>query len=217
MFRRSSAGFLAALPVPAQCIDAQSRISAVDQEWLDLLGYTPDEVIGQPLAAFLTADSAGRLTPMEAAHPIQRTELCFVTKESGPIDVLVSARALNESARPVTLAVLSDLRPVRRAELESRQNAEQYGKLVENVTEYAVYLISADGRISSWNAGAQRMISSRDAARGGSGTGPVKPRAFARGWENGVAPASFEPCRLPRTEEDQRAPTVSWRSARQAA
>lgn len=157
MFRRSSAGFLAALPVPAQCIDAQSRISAVDQEWLDLLGYTPDEVIGQPLAAFLTADSAGRLTPMEAAHPIQRTELCFVTKESGPIVVLVSARALNESARPVTLAVLSDLRPVRRAELESRQNAEQYGKLVENVTEYAVYLISADGRTSSWNAGAQPL------------------------------------------------------------
>jgi PAS domain S-box-containing protein len=115
--RQTVSRLLPALPIPAHCTDGQSRIIEANQEWLDLLGYHRDDVVGRPLAAFLTSESAGRLAPTETAEPRKVIELTFVTKDSGQIHVLLSARTLSESSEPVTLTVLNDLRRVRRAEL----------------------------------------------------------------------------------------------------
>jgi PAS domain-containing protein len=36
-------------------------------------------------------------------------------------------------------------------------NDEQFRLLVENVTEYAIFLLDATGRVMSWNTGAERI------------------------------------------------------------
>jgi len=38
-----------------------------------------------------------------------------------------------------------------------RQNDERFRVLVESVADYAIYLLDADGRVSSWNSGAARI------------------------------------------------------------
>src|SRR5205823_10735644 len=38
-----------------------------------------------------------------------------------------------------------------------QSDAEQFRLLVQAVTDYAIYMLDAEGRVSSWNAGAQRI------------------------------------------------------------
>jgi PAS domain S-box-containing protein len=43
------------------------------------------------------------------------------------------------------------------AEEELRQSEERFRLLVQSVTDYAIYMLDPDGRVSSWNPGAQRF------------------------------------------------------------
>lgn len=45
----------------------------------------------------------------------------------------------------------------RRMEEALRQSEERFRMLVENVTDYAVYMLDPQGRVASWNVGAQRI------------------------------------------------------------
>src|SRR5204862_6003636 len=38
-----------------------------------------------------------------------------------------------------------------------RRSEEQFRLLVQGVTDYAIYMLDRDGRVSNWNAGAQRI------------------------------------------------------------
>src|SRR6185437_7010450 len=42
-------------------------------------------------------------------------------------------------------------------ETSLRLSEQQFKLLVESVTDYAIYMIDPEGRVSSWNAGAQRI------------------------------------------------------------
>ena len=53
--------------------------------------------------------------------------------------------------------VTRDLTERRQAEAELRKSQEQFRLLVQGVTDYAIYLLSPEGNITSWNAGAQRI------------------------------------------------------------
>ena len=39
-----------------------------------------------------------------------------------------------------------------------RQSEERFGRLVEAAKDYAIFMTDADGRVSTWNEGAQRLF-----------------------------------------------------------
>jgi PAS domain S-box-containing protein len=53
--------------------------------------------------------------------------------------------------------ITRDLTERRAADEQLRQSQEQFQLLVQNVTDYALYLLDVDGRVSNWNLGAQRI------------------------------------------------------------
>jgi PAS domain S-box-containing protein len=53
--------------------------------------------------------------------------------------------------------VTRDLTAKREAELKLRESEERFRMLVSSVTDYAVMSLDVDGRITSWNMGAQRI------------------------------------------------------------
>ena len=48
--------------------------------------------------------------------------------------------------------ITRDLSERRRAEEQLRQSQEQFRLLVQGVTDYALYMLDLEGRVSSWNA-----------------------------------------------------------------
>ena len=50
-----------------------------------------------------------------------------------------------------------DLTDLRAAEVELRASEERFRMLVQSVTDYAIYMLDPKGRVSSWNAGAERF------------------------------------------------------------
>ena len=72
-------------------------------------------------------------------------------------DVMVSTvRGLD--GRPTRLVSTSrDMTVIRRAEEAVRESEERHRVMVEQVRDYAIIMLDPDGRVTTWNAGAQRF------------------------------------------------------------
>ena len=80
---------------------------------------------------------------------------------------------MSESTQPARSAQ----RPV------DRPHEEQFRLLVENVRDYAIFMLDPDGRIATWNAGAQAIKGyAADEIIGSHFSRFYEPEAIARGW-----------------------------------
>ena len=54
-------------------------------------------------------------------------------------------------------AQVQDISELRAAEVDLRVTEESFRLLVAAVGEYAIYMLDVEGKVASWNAGAQRI------------------------------------------------------------
>src|SRR5690606_1621375 len=51
----------------------------------------------------------------------------------------------------------------RRAEKQVRQHEQRFRTLVEQIRDYAIFMIDPEGRCTSWNAGVERVLGFKEA------------------------------------------------------
>jgi PAS domain S-box-containing protein len=127
-------------------------------------GYTADEIIGQHFSAFYSEQDQKSGLPAKALEIAARegkfeNEGWRIRKDGTRFWAYVIIDPIRaKSGELVGFAKITrDLTERRTAELTLKRSEEQFRLLVQGVTDYAIYLLDAEGRVTNWNLGAQRI------------------------------------------------------------
>jgi PAS domain S-box-containing protein len=126
-------------------------------------GYTAAEIIGQHFSRFYTEEDRQNGVPQRALETAQwegRFESQgWRTRKDGTLFwAHVVVDPIWHSGELVGYAKITrDLTERKAAEDALRASQEQFKILVQGVTDYAIYMLDTQGRIATWNFGAQRI------------------------------------------------------------
>ncbi|MGE5157733.1 MAG: PAS domain S-box protein [Gemmatimonas sp.] len=127
-------------------------------------GYTATEIIGQHFSRFYTEEDRKAGLPARALETAARdgkfeTEGWRVRKDGSRFWAYVVIDPIRGPSGEIIgfAKITRDLSERKTAEQQIHQSEEQLRLLLEGVTDYAVYLLDQDGRVTNWNPGAQRI------------------------------------------------------------
>ena len=127
-------------------------------------GYAPDEIIGQHFSKFYSEEDRKAGLPARALETARRegkfeNEGWRIRKDGTRFWAYVVIDPIRTPSSEVIgfAKITRDLTERREAELALRQSEEQFRLLVQGVTDYAIYLLDANGNVTNWNLGAQRI------------------------------------------------------------
>jgi PAS domain S-box-containing protein len=153
------------LPYAILVVDSGGRIIRANPQVERFFGYTNSELFGSNVE-ILIPERFRQVHPTHRAHfneqPRMRPmgaglELYGLRKDGTefPVDIMLSPVDTPEG--PVALAVIRDVTESKQIAGALRESEQRFRLLVEGVRDYAIFMLDPEGRVSTWNAGAERI------------------------------------------------------------
>jgi PAS domain S-box-containing protein len=127
-------------------------------------GYRADEIIGSHFSRFYPPDALARRLPEHELEMATRDgafedEGWRVRKDGSLFWANVVITAMRDATGQLVgfAKVTRDLTQRRNHEEALKRSEERFRLLVEGVADYAIFMLDVNGRIASWNEGAQRI------------------------------------------------------------
>jgi len=130
-----------------------------------IFGYAARDVIGKPLTLLMPQrfhdahrQGLARFLSTGEARVVGRTvELAGQRKEGTEFPLELSLASWKARGDTFFTGILRDITERKRAEELLRASEERFHLMVKHVEDYAIFMLDAEGRVATWNAGAERI------------------------------------------------------------
>jgi hypothetical protein len=181
-------------------LDPQGNVRSWNAGAERIKGYTASEILRKHFSIFYSPEDVARRWPQQELEIATRegrfeTEGWRYRKDGSRFwaSVTITAERADDGSLEGFLKITRDLTDRRRAEESLRESEERFRLLIEGVREYAIFALTPEGRIATWNTGAQRIKGySADEVIGKSFSMFYTPEAAARGKPEWLLRAAVE-------------------------
>jgi len=156
---------LSAIADFAYIFDCQGRFIYANQPLLDLLGLTIEEITGKnfyelPYPKDLAERLQNQIKQVFETKQIVVDETPYTNPAGfkGYYEYIFSPVTGADGTVEAVAGSTRNTTDRRIAEENLRQSEERFRLLVESVTDYAIFIVSEDNLVNSWNAGAEKVF-----------------------------------------------------------
>lgn len=145
-----------------------ARITEANERFCELVGYSRQELqsMDDPIVTLTHPDDLAADQDQSAAlmtgkgRPSYQLEKRYIHKQGHAVWVRLTASALRDEAGRLQqlIGIAEDISDRKRAEAALRASEEHLRLIFESLTDYAIFTLDLDGRINSWNRGAERLL-----------------------------------------------------------
>jgi PAS domain S-box-containing protein len=145
---------------PLLVCDTDGRIRFANPATSTTLGYARRELLGQPLDALIAGRGSSETIGLFLGGPLRHRDVVFAARDGQHVDTSVYTSPLHDQdGTPVGVVVIArDIREWKRVERELEETERRFQLLVDAVVDYAMCMLDPEGRIASWNQGADRIF-----------------------------------------------------------
>jgi PAS domain S-box-containing protein len=145
-------------------LDTEGRIVTWNINAEHIKGYTAEEIIGQHICRFYTPEDVSSGKPRRLLHQAEEQGRAedegWRVRKDGMLfwaSVIISAVRDESGMLRGFSKVTRDLTEQRHAQEQLRLSEQRFRLLVENVKDYAIFMLDPRGYVMTWNAGAERI------------------------------------------------------------
>jgi PAS domain S-box-containing protein len=144
-------------------VDPVGRIVSWNVGAERIKGYTAEEIIGEHFSRFYTADDRAAGMPAHALKTAAEAgrftaEAWRCRKDGSQFWAMVVIDPIVRDGRLLGFAKITrDMTEHRATQLAALESERRFRLLVQGVTDYAIYMLDPEGKVTNWNAGAERI------------------------------------------------------------
>lgn len=148
-------------------IDHEGNVIEFNHSAEKMFGYTRDEVLGREMAELIVPPGlrSGHREGLArylktGVGPVldQRLELTAIRRNGEEFPVEVSITRIEMPGPPLFTGYVRDITEAKLAEQQRQETERRFRMLVEQIQDYAIFMMDPEGRATSWNVGVRRLL-----------------------------------------------------------